>query len=474
MKLELSSAILKATNPTLRTDNWQANIEVCDIVKSDPEDNGKDAVQMLCRRLEQDDANVILRSLSLIVALAENCGSRLQQEISSKAFTSLLYSLIEKRQIHYTVKIEIAKVVRQLAKSFKYDPSLRSMNDIYKKIKKNHSELIISSSSNHPDDSNSKKDNLFNNSKDDTQSKEQNELEEALKLSLQEFESQTKQNKNVESNAPLQKMNDEVQAPKVVKKVRAMYDLNSSEKDELSFKKGDIIIVLEQVYRDWWRGTLHGKIGIFPLNYVTPIVESTIQELQIEKSKENIVFQQYDNVNHLHQTLKNSSQTINGNKDITQDEQINNLYGTVTPLRPQITKMIGKYSREKDDVTSLHQVLAQAEKTYNQLLDQAANAYKPAPTMTYQQQLQSQLQPVGYPQNYGAQMANAYPGYQQPHQQNNEQFYSPAQTQFQHPSQPVGLANAQTQRYQNPQLQPPQQGYQQNNVPTGQYNQMNR
>ena len=104
MKLDLSQAILKATDPKLRTDNWQANIEVCDIVKRDPEDNGKDAISMIQRRLEQSDANVILRSLSLIVALAENCGSRLQQEISSKSFTNILYSLIEKRTIHFTVK----------------------------------------------------------------------------------------------------------------------------------------------------------------------------------------------------------------------------------------------------------------------------------------------------------------------------------------------------------------------------------
>ncbi|SMN18885.1 similar to Saccharomyces cerevisiae YHL002W HSE1 Subunit of the endosomal Vps27p-Hse1p complex required for sorting of ubiquitinated membrane proteins into intralumenal vesicles prior to vacuolar degradation [Maudiozyma saulgeensis] len=458
MKLELSSAILKATDPKLRSDNWQYNIEVCDIIKRDPEDNGKDAIQMLCRRLEQDDANVILRSLSVIMAIAENCGSRLQQEISSKSFTNLLYSLIEKKQIHYTVKIEIVKLVHQLAKSFKSDPSLRSMNDTYKKIKKNYSNLIVS-------DNKTISKNTTNN-----KTKEEKELEEVLKLSLQEFESQKKpeQINHNESSVPLQK--NEPLTPKVVKKVRAMYDLNSSEKDELSFKKGDIIIVLEQVYRDWWRGTLHGKIGIFPLNYVTPIVEPTIEELQIENSKENMVFQQYDKINHLHQTLKNSSQTtINNGKDITQDEQINNLYGTITPLRPQITKMIGKYSREKDDITSLHQVLAQAEQTYNQLLDQAANAYKPAPTMTYQQQ---QTLPAGYQQNYLPQIGNTYANYQQP-QQNNAQFYPQTQGQFQPPPPAAGLVNPQMQQYQDiqqPQQQPQQPQtqqptYQPSNVP---------
>lgn len=416
MKLELSQAILKATDPKLRTDNWQANIEVCDIVKRDPEDNGKDAISMIQRRLEQSDANVILRSLSLIVALAENCGSRLQQEISSKSFTNILYSLIEKRTIHFTVKIEIVKMISQLSKSFKSDSSLRSMNDTYKKIKKNHPELLNERSSNE------KSRNYLpskNKIADDVKQREQRELEEALKLSLQEFETQKKQGTPqqsqiaVSNSQPPQQQQQQQQAPRIVKKVRAMYDLNTSEKDELSFNKGDIIIVLEQVYRDWWRGSLRGNIGIFPLNYVTPIMEPTEEELQMEKQKEDIVFQQYNKVNRLHSTLKSSSQTMNG-RDITQDEEVTNMYGSVTPLRPEITKMIGKYAREKDDITSIYQVLTQAEQTYNHLLDQAANAYKPTVTMAQSTQPQIPSSNINYPPQILQQQQ--FPQPQQPQQ----------------------------------------------------------
>lgn len=482
MKLELSQAILKATDPKLRTDNWQANIEVCDIVKRDPEDNGKDAISMIQRRLEQNDANVILRSISLIIALAENCGSRLQQEISSKNFTNNLYNLIEKKNIHITVKLEIVKMISQLSKSFKSDPSLRSMNDIYKKIKKNHSELLNDKSSLNETSRN----NLPSKNKitDNVKQREQKELEEALKLSLQEFETQKKQDSpqqnQITSTNSQQQQQPEQQTPRIVKKVRAMYDLNTSEKDELSFNKGDIIIVLEQVYRDWWRGSLRGNIGIFPLNYVTPIMEPTEQELQMEKQKEDIVFQQYDKVNRLHTTLKNSSQTMNG-RDITQDEQVTNMYGSVTPLRPEITKMIGKYAREKDDVTSIYQVLTQAEQTYNQLLDQAANAYKPTMTMpqtaqsqmpssnmNYPQQQQysqpQQLQPPvggvpayqqGYPvQTQGSYSMNAYGNQQQAQQQQQQQYVQPpsntmnnAPQQYQQAQQPYRMDNISSNPY---------------------------
>jgi signal transducing adaptor molecule len=47
-----------------------------------------------------------------------------------------------------------------------------------------------------------------------------------------------------------------------------LYDFQPTEQGELGFEKGDIIRVIESVYRDWWKGELRGKTGIFPVNYV--------------------------------------------------------------------------------------------------------------------------------------------------------------------------------------------------------------
>ena len=68
-------------------------------------------------------------------------------------------------------------------------------------------------------------------------------------------------------NKPLPEIQPEPESPPVetvatVSKVRALYDLVSYEPDELSFRKGDVITVIESVYRDWWRGSLpSGKLG---------------------------------------------------------------------------------------------------------------------------------------------------------------------------------------------------------------------
>ncbi|XP_055769183.1 GRB2-related adapter protein-like [Salvelinus fontinalis] len=53
--------------------------------------------------------------------------------------------------------------------------------------------------------------------------------------------------------------------------VRAQYDFNAEEKDELSFKAGDVIEVLECSDMSWWKGRLRGQTGVFPSNYTNPV-----------------------------------------------------------------------------------------------------------------------------------------------------------------------------------------------------------
>ena len=53
-----------------------------------------------------------------------------------------------------------------------------------------------------------------------------------------------------------------------VTRVRALHTFEPTESNELAFEKGDIIKVVNREYKDWWRGQLRGRTGIFPVNYV--------------------------------------------------------------------------------------------------------------------------------------------------------------------------------------------------------------
>lgn len=50
--------------------------------------------------------------------------------------------------------------------------------------------------------------------------------------------------------------------------VRALYNHDAEEEDELDFKAGDVVEIIEKAEGGWWRGSCRGKEGLFPSNYV--------------------------------------------------------------------------------------------------------------------------------------------------------------------------------------------------------------
>jgi signal transducing adaptor molecule len=160
--------------------------------------------------------------------------------------------------------------------------------------------------------------------------REEDELQMALQLSIKEKDKQKTSQPNNNSNAvaggsaqqydqPAQPVPSGTTAA-TVSRVRALYDFNPSEAGELQFRKGDIISVLESVYKDWWKGSLHGQTGIFPLNYVEKLQDPTREELEREAHMEAEVFAEIKNVEKLLALLSTSAES--GRGDVRDNEEI--------------------------------------------------------------------------------------------------------------------------------------------------------
>jgi signal transducing adaptor molecule len=128
-----------------------------------------------------------------------------------------------------------------------------------------------------------------------------------------------------------------------VSRVRALFDFQPSEPGELQFRKGDIIAVLESVYKDWWKGSLRGQTGIFPLNYVEKLPDPTAEDLLREAQMEGEVFGQIKNVEKLLTLLSTSGSELN----VQDNEEITKLYHSTLAIRPKLIELIGKYSQKK-------------------------------------------------------------------------------------------------------------------------------
>jgi len=73
-----------------------------------------------------------------------------------------------------------------------------------------------------------------------------------------------------ESNGNDQKVSPP-ELPKSLSKARALYDYTALTETELSFKQGDIILIIAKPDDFWWDGDLNGKVGYIPSNYVEEI-----------------------------------------------------------------------------------------------------------------------------------------------------------------------------------------------------------
>ena len=308
----------KATDENLTSEDWGVIMEICDRVLGDP--NGpKESVQSLIKRLAHRNANVQLYTLEVANALSQNCGKNMHRELSSRAFTDALLKLANDRNTHTQVKAKILERMKDWSDMFKADPDLGVMYDAYYRLKQTNPTLQPPSAP------------QKNSLTDVDRQKEEDELQMALKLSLQEEERKKKPGPSAagpsapggaagagaaaqqQAAAPIQPMPSGTTAA-TVSRVRALYDFAPSEPGELEFKKGDVIAVLESVFKDWWRGSLKGKTGIFPLNYVEKLTDPTPDELQREAQMEAEVFAEIKNVEKL-LTLLSASNTAPREED---------------------------------------------------------------------------------------------------------------------------------------------------------------
>ena len=50
---------------------------------------------------------------------------------------------------------------------------------------------------------------------------------------------------------------------------KALYDFDGRTDRELSFKKGENLIIYNKVSADWWEGCFNGREGLIPNKYIS-------------------------------------------------------------------------------------------------------------------------------------------------------------------------------------------------------------
>eukprot|EP00761_Pharyngomonas_kirbyi_P000879 gb/GECH01000880.1/.p1 GENE.gb/GECH01000880.1/~~gb/GECH01000880.1/.p1 ORF type:complete len:265 (+),score=77.06 gb/GECH01000880.1/:1-795(+) len=72
----------------------------------------------------------------------------------------------------------------------------------------------------------------------------------------------------------------------VLKAVLARYNYEADDDEEMSFKKGEVIQVIQEDPSGWWFGFIGNRDGFFPSNFVEPVTQEYLKKIEAERLKE--------------------------------------------------------------------------------------------------------------------------------------------------------------------------------------------
>uniref|UniRef100_A0A8D9BS35 TOM1-like protein 2 n=1 Tax=Cacopsylla melanoneura TaxID=428564 RepID=A0A8D9BS35_9HEMI len=134
----VGSKIDMATDPTLASENWALNMEICDII-NETEDGPKDAVKAIRKKLQQyagKDYTVIMYTLTVLETCVKNCNKRFHVLVCSKDFIQELYKLIgPKNEPPIIVQEKVLSLIQSWADAFKDIPNLEGVNQVYQELR---------------------------------------------------------------------------------------------------------------------------------------------------------------------------------------------------------------------------------------------------------------------------------------------------------------------------------------------------
>uniref|UniRef100_A0A336LWJ7 CSON006278 protein n=1 Tax=Culicoides sonorensis TaxID=179676 RepID=A0A336LWJ7_CULSO len=458
----------KATSEKNTTDKWDLILEICDKVGHSSA-NAKECLRSIMRRLNHNDPHVVMRAITLLDACVNNCGKSFHLEIASRDFETEFKRLLTKQQ-----SPEISQKLRLSLKKwaegdFKSDPQLNLIPSLYQKLKSEGYDFSDASQPQKKPVELSKDPNVVSSQQ------EEDDIAKAIELSLKEAKTNSPKTtfKSTSSNStsntttassslyPSMSLNSGSSSTTTTtlpepRKVRALYDFEAAEDNELTFFSGEILLVLDDSDPNWWKGQNHRGEGLFPSNFVSADLsaepEPVFKNEKSNSSKKVVQFsdEQSDNSFNERKTLENEPVQINEEtidrllhllheadpEDPSQDtDDMLRLEHQVNLMHPLIDQELERVDRKHAQLTQLSSDLAEAVSLYHQLMRDdrgysggyipstlpPVGMQPPPPHMMYQENGMGMYNPNPYqmgqqfPHNYGPPSAFHSPIPQQMH-----------------------------------------------------------
>lgn len=359
----------RATSENNTSEDWSKIMNICDEV-SRSSTGSKDALKSILKRLNHRIPQVSLQALTILDACVNNCGKPFHLEVCSRDFVGEVRNFI--RKLHRTAALKFKGMIRDWAKTFKDDPQLSLIPTLYEELKREKEEF--------PETKSTSIGLSSTPAKKTTSSNEDDDLALAIQLSLSEAKSGQPKTQSLYPS-----ISSSQSTTSKSRKVRALYDFEAAEDNELTFKTGDIITVTDSSDANWWKGELDGRSGLFPANFVTSDLtpEPKPVKKKSKKKKKKVSFSEKNSVQEFEasksvaEPLVISEQKIeqclemlkkdNVEEEDDDEEGLNELEETCRKMAPLIADKIQNIQKRHDDLTDLNDSFLLAMSTHQKM-----------------------------------------------------------------------------------------------------------